>query len=189
MPTLFEVNDAMAAMQQRAPKMFIRDLKTLERLEAQFNPDHLEETLNVEWVRLAIPGLSHRRKQYNYTDDHKISFELIFDALLADVDGGGMQSIEDARRFLLSLCYAKRGAQRVQDGQATRVLFVWPKFMSLTCVITSLKFKHARFNVEGRPSYFTVSVSVEEIRDARLDSEAVRNDGTLRSSASANEDG
>lgn len=159
--------------------MYLQDLKTLEIMEAQFNPAKLDEVIAIAWNDLVIPGLSHARKQYSHTKNHAISFELIFDSLAA----GNVIDLDDARKFLISICYSKKGAQNVQDGEATRVLFVWPNLFSLTCVVTNLKMSHTAFNLQGRPIYTTATLALEEIRDARLFSEDVRNDGTQRTSA------
>lgn len=180
MATLTDANAKWAALQQKPPKMYLTDLVTLETMTAQYNPDAFEEVVHVLWARLNPPGLSHSRLQYDHTENHKIQFELIYDAL----DGGDVDGNLDARKFLMSLCYSKRGAQNVADGQASRVLFVWPQFVSLTCVIDGeLKIKHTRFGVDGRPTYFTASMQLSEIRDARLFSEDVRSTGTQRSAA------
>lgn len=179
MATLAEVNAQFDALQQRSPKMYLQDLKTLEIMEAQFNPAKLDEVIAIAWNDLVIPGLSHARKQYSHTKNHAISFELIFDSLAA----GNVIDLDDARKFLISICYSKKGAQNVQDGEATRVLFVWPNLFSLTCVVTNLKMSHTAFNLQGRPIYTTATLALEEIRDARLFSEDVRNDGTQRTSA------
>lgn len=177
--TVEQANAQLDAFQQHAPRMFFQDLQTLEVLTAQFNPAKVDETLVVDWVRLTVPGLSHQRHQYNYTKNHAISLELIFDAQQA----GNTVDMREARKFLLSVCYSKRGAQTVRDGEATRVLFVWPELFSLTCVLTNLKISHTAFNLLGAPIYFTASISIEEVRDTRLFSEDVRNDGTQRVSS------
>ncbi len=178
------VQDAQAlfgALQQRAPRMYIQDLQTLEILEAQFNPAKVSEVLAVDWNRLVSPGNSHRRLQYNYTDNHKVSFELIFDALQA----GETDTMIDARMFLLSVCYPKKGAQSIREGQATRLLLVWPNLFTFTCVLTSISIEHTAFNLAGQPSYFTAKLAFEEIRDSRLSSEEVRASGTQRTSAAS----
>lgn len=159
------------------PTMYLSDLRTLETMTAQFNPEQFEEVLKVVWARLPGPGSSHEKLQYDHTENHKFTFEMIYDALTGegDVDGN-----LDARKFLQSLCYAKRGAVTVSDGAPPRILFVWPEMVSLTAAIGELKFKHQRFNREGKSTFFKVDVALEEIRDVRLTSEEVRESGTQR---------
>ena len=67
------------------------------------------------------------------------------------------------------------------------MLFIWPRFISLTCVITALSFKYSRFRLDGTPVQFTAKVAFEEIRDVRLYSEDVLRDGTQRSGAAQEE--
>lgn len=180
MTTLEETNVAVAG--QKPLRMSIRDLNTAEVREVQFNPTTLEEAISVEWARLKPPGLSHEVLQYDHTGNHKIGpIELVFDAL---GPGGSVDILDEWRKFLLSVCYSKKGAQSVREGEATRVLLFWPNFMSMTCVLTSLKIKHQRFNLEARPTYYTATVAIEEIRDVRLFSEDVRTAGTIRASNS-----
>lgn len=182
MATLSEANANQSAVGQKPLRMSIRDLNTTEVQEVQFNPTDLEEAISVEWARLKVPGLSHEILQYDHTGNLKIGpIVLTFDAL---GEGWSVDRLDDMRRFFHSVCYSKKGAQSVREGEATRVLLFWPNFMSLTCVLTSLKIKHTRFNVQSRPTYYTATVALEEIRDVRLFSEDVRTSGTVRSANS-----
>lgn len=155
--------------------MYILDIVSLDQLDAQFNPTELEEDLKVDWARLDPPGFSHKPLQYVGTDNLQFSFDLLFDAM---ADGTSVEDIMRAHRFLKSVCYPKRGATNVKEGQAPRLLFVWPGFISLTSIITDLKFKFDRFNRAGTPTRFTVKVKIEEIRDTRLYGEDVRDEDT-----------
>lgn len=171
------LNDVPSSFLAKPERMYVVDLKTLEEMTAQFNPAEFEETIKVVWSKLISPGLSHERTHYSHTENYKMSFELIFDALAG---GGTVDGNLDARDFLQSLCYAKAGARTVNDGEPTRVLFVWPGMASFTAKIDELKFKHSRFNSQGRSTYFKVDVQLEEIRDQRLTSEEVRENGARR---------
>ena len=171
-------NDISLSFLTKPNRMYITDLTTLETMEAQFNPAEFDEVLKVRWARFNSPGLSHERLHYDQTENHKVSFELTYDALAgATVDGN-----LDARNFLLSLCYPKAGARTVNDGEPTRVLFVWPNMISISAVIGELKFKHSRFNKQGKSTFFKVDVQLEELRDTRLTSEDVRQTGVRRRS-------
>ena len=163
---------------QRPARMSIANISTGESVDAQFNPTELEEALEVNWARQTIPGLSHQPMQFVNTGNTKFMLELNFEAQDPTTD---LAQIHHARRFLLSLCYPRRGAADVASGGPPRVLFVWPTFVSLTCVITALTFKYSRFNLAGAPVQFTVKVAIEEIRDIRLVSEDVLASGTQRS--------
>lgn len=171
---------ALEVAAQTPARMSIANVSSGESIEAQFNPTELEEALEVNWARQTVPGLSHQPLQFVNTGNLKFTLELQFEAQNAATD---VDRNLQARRFLQSLCYPRRGAANVVRGGPPRVLFVWPTFVSLTCVIASLSFKYSRFNLAGTPIYFTAKVALEEIRDVRLLSEEVLANGTQRSGA------
>lgn len=161
-------------------RMVIMDLTSEESLLVQFNPTELEEGLQVEWARLASPGLSHKRLHYVGTDNVSFNFELLVDAA---VEGGSLEQAAYTRQFLQSLCYAKRGARTVRDGQAPRALFIWPELATLNAVVGDLHFKYERFHLSGAPMRYTVRVKLEEIRDVRLYGEDVLAGGSKRNAS------
>ena len=165
---------------QAPARMSIANVSTGDSVEAQFNPTELEEALEVNWARQTVPGLSHQPLQFVNTGNVKFTLELNFEAQDPTAD---LAQILGARRFLQSLCYPRRGATDVIGGGPPRALFVWPTFVSLTCVITTLTFKYSRFNLAGTPTQFTAKLGLEEIRDVRLLSEDVLASGTQRSGA------
>lgn len=164
----------------RPERMSLRNMTTNEVLEVQFNPPDFEETLRTEWARIASPGFSHKNLQYLGTENLSFGFDLMFDCLTGVDSGWTQEEILDARRFLHSLFYARRGAKNVREGQAPRVLLVWPTLISLHAVISDLTIKIDRFGSDGAPSRFTAKLKLEEVRDVRLYAEEVREEGTLR---------
>jgi hypothetical protein len=171
---------ALEVAGQKPKRMSIANVATGDSIDAQFNPSELEEMLDVNWARQTVPGLSHQPLQFVNTGNTKMSFELRFEA--QDPTTTLDRLLRD-RRFLQSLCYPRRGASTVIGGGPPRALFIWPKIVSLTCVVTGLAFRYTRFNLDGTPIEFACRVSLEEIRDVRLFSEDVLNDGTQRSSS------
>lgn len=156
------------------PKMHLQDLISLERIDVQFNPASIDDAIEVNWTKQVVPGLSHRKYQYNYTDNLKISLELVFDSFF-DKD---LTPLETASKFLQSLCYKKKA------GEMSRVLAVWPGFFSMVCVIDgSLKTKTTRFNSNAQRTLVTITVPLTEIRDTILTSEGVRQNGLIRTTA------
>ena len=167
------------------PKMELHNLVSGEWLRAQYNPAELEETVGVEWQKQSVVGMSHKPLQYTATDNAGFGFELVLDAL-EEVQANrqaklrGVDYLEDARRFLLHLCYAPKTTKGVRGAAPPRVLFYWPRFISLTCVVTQLSFRYTRFSNLGQPVATVCKVSLSEIRDVRLTSEEVRKRGSLR---------
>lgn len=168
---------------QKAPpaRMSITALVTGEYVEAEFNPQELEEMLDADWSELPVRGLSHQPMQYQHTTNHAFKFTL---ALRANVDNQSyFEGIQKARKFLLSCMYSSRAtAGTISGGAPGRLLFVWPELISVTCVIKKLKFKHTLFRRKGHPIHSAVDVSISEIRDVRLYAEDVRANGTVRAS-------
>ena len=163
---------------QTPARMSIANVSSGDSIEAQFNPTDFEEAIEVNWARQTVPGLSHQPLQFVHTGNTKFTLELNFEAQDPTTS---LDEIHYSRRFLQSLCYPRRGAEDVVGGGPPRALFVWPSVISLTCVVTALSFKYARFNLDGTPIQFTAKVTLEEVRDVRLLSEDVLADGTQRS--------
>ena len=174
---------ATEIVQRKPERMSFSNLVDATTLEAQFNPEELNETLQANWAELAVTGLSLKPQQYEGTENHGFAFRLRFAGI--DSDGNKVADIHFARRYLMSLFYARRGAQDIIGGSAPRFLFLWPNFISLTCVIHSLRMRHFHFGRDGLPLHFDADVTIKEIRDVRLFGEDVLSDGTLRSGEAA----
>jgi hypothetical protein len=180
------------------PRVMIANLRTGEHVEMPFTPPELTEDIAVEYARQQVVGMSHTILNYANTANHSfkgLEFGFVgtaneagapFSALARPVDR--LAEALDTRRFLMSLCYPSATAQGVRDGGPPRVLFSWPAFVSMTCILANLSITHHKFDVFGRPTHFTARVDLEEIRDVRLTSETVRQVGTLRSNDAPTEE-
>lgn len=166
-----------SAVGQRPQRMSLSNLHTAETMEMQYNPEELEEGLEVTYQRLTILGMSHQELQYINTGNHEVTLKLAFDSLASPAP---KYDIIDARKFLLSLHYAPRGANTIRSGAPPRVLFFWPKLFAIQARILKPQFKHTRFALNGTPTAFVVTVQMSEVLDARLTSDDVRARGTLR---------
>ena len=170
---------SLAIAGQRPPRLTLANIVTGDSIEAQFNPTGFEESIEVGWAHLKVPGLSHERLHFVNTENLKLSLELTFDAL---DPASSLDAVLKARRFLMSLCYPVAG-EDVPSTSPPRVLVVWPSVVSLTCVVGSLSFKYNRFNLQGTPVQFTAKLALEEIRDVRLTSDEVLAEGSQRPAA------
>lgn len=169
--------------------MQLANLNNGDVLVPMFNPTEIEEELRVNYNDLELLGMSHKPSQYKNTDNHRFRFALRFDALsIREATGSAGipiqgANIQNARRYLLSLCYAPRGAQDILGGAPPRVLFFWPDLASLEATIRSLRFRHTAFSSQtGGSGRFDVDVEIHEIRDVRIVMEDVFANGTIRSS-------
>lgn len=164
------------AMSRKPERMTLADLLTGESLEVQFNPEQLPEEVTVNWTRLSVPGNSHQQLQYGNTNNHTYSLDIFFEAHSEEE----LERIAEARNFLLSLCYPSGNAGDVATGGPPRVLFVWPNITTFTAHVARVRIVHQRFTLYGESSRYLATVEIEEVRDGRLTSEAVRAIGTRR---------
>lgn len=165
-----------ATLLERKARMCITNLSTGLTFEAQFNPTEFSENIEVNYSRHTVPGLSHQVMQYVNTNNETFEMELFF---VADTREQAIRNLAN-RRLLSSYCYPKRQQDALIGGGPPRLLFVYPTFISLTCVMVSVSFTYQRFSPSGIPIQFTAGITLEEMRNVRLLSEDVTNQGTLR---------
>ena len=167
---------AIADAVRSAPKVTLTNLNSGETLEAQFNPTELEEQVQANFAAQQVPGLSHEVLQFSHTGNHGFPLALFFRAMSPEE----MAAMHRARRFLLSLAYPMGEAQDVAGGGSPRVLVVWPRMLSMTCIVRRVAIRHTLFNAQGRSRVYTATVQFEEIRDFRISSEEVFEDNQFR---------
>jgi hypothetical protein len=54
------------------------------------------------------------------------------------------------------------------------VLIVWPRVLTIECVLTSVDFQYRQFAGDGRVLVYTAATTFEEILDVRITSEQRR---------------
>ncbi len=163
---------------EKAPAMTLVNMVTGDARTAQFNPEQFTEAIGVNYARLQVPGLSHTRKHFINTEDVKFDLELAYHC----VDGSGpkgLKAILEDRKFLYAMTHPWR-ADSIRRGGAPRTLFIWPNFISLSCVITNLLFTYTLFNKQGAPVSYKAKVTLEEIRDVFVSMEDILDLGTQR---------
>lgn len=159
-------------------RMSLVNLVSGEQLDAQFNPEELQETIGAVYAKQVVPGLSHQVKQFVHTEDLSIAFTLFWSGHVG-VERHALN--QRARAFLHAACHPRTtNAGSIGRGGAPRLLFVWPELFSLTCVLTKASFAHRQFNARGASVNFSCAVTLEELRDAFLASEDVIELGTRR---------
>ena len=168
----------MSSAAARAPRLTLVNLATQDTLEAQFNPTEFEEALGVIYARHTVPGLSHTVKHFVNTDDVKFKLTLFQRAETIKE----LELIKAARVFLYAACHPRKVDALIKGG-APKLLFVWPKTISLAVVITGLKFRYTQFNREGDPVSWEAACDLEELRESVVTMEDIITQGTIRSSA------
>jgi len=154
---------------------------TAETIEAQFNPEKFLFGIGVNYEEQDVPGAGYKPLQYKNTDNPQMTIELFYRVVTEEE-----QLIrDDAERFLLSLCYPRRGAGTIPQHPPPRMLIVWPSYVRLNVVVRRLDIQAIRFNRLGAPIEEKFSLTVDEIRDGQIFSEDVRSQGLRRASSLA----
>ncbi len=159
-----------------AELMSLGNLRSNDVLEAQFNPDELERTVAVAYARQAPMGHSHEVLQYQFRKNETLDYTLTFDSLC------GQGSRIEAERTLDAMTAGSNAAQDIASGGPPDVLMLWPGVLLMKVRILTLKYTYKRFAVaaDGRVTFFTVKVSVEEARTKRLYAEDILRRGLQR---------
>ena len=158
----------------RPPRCMLVNLTTGEPMECLFNPTQLAEKVQVNWNRLAIPGMSHQLLQFQSTGNRQLGgVEFYLDRLFA-ADQPTPIDIMDFRAFLRALTVPPAGTQDVLATAPPRVLLVWPKVLTVEAVVSDLEFQYRQVGVDGRVLVYVALVGFEEILDVRVTSEQLR---------------
>ncbi len=165
---------SVAAALARAPRCVLVNVASGEARECLFNPTELSEKLQVNWNRLAVPGLSHQVLQFQGTANRQLSgLEFYLDRFFA-AEQPGDPNILEFRAFLRALTVPREGTETVAATAPPRVLFIWPNVVTVECVVASVEFQYKQLAVDGAVLVYTASVTLEEILDTRVTSEELR---------------
>jgi len=130
--------------------------------------------VQVNWNRLAVPGLSHQVLQYQSTGNRELSgVEFYLDRIFAAEQPGDVDIME-FRAFLRALTVPPEATEGVAATAPPRTLFIWPGVLTVEAVLTGVEFQYRQFGVDGRALVYAANVSFEEILDVRVTSEALR---------------
>lgn len=146
-------------------------------IEVFLNPTSLRLRSAADWASINIPGLSHQVLQWSHSSAYRISFTLLWSYLEATrrVNSETVRAKEDEadpipkiaiaklttayRRFLLAL------TSPLEPGAApSRATLIWPGFLEITGVATSVNFQFTQFAEEGYPMAFRADIDMTELR-------------------------
>ena len=158
----------------RPPRCALVNVATGESIECLFNPTQLAERVQVNWSRLAVPGLSHQVLQYQGTGNRALSgVEFYLDRTFAAEQPGDVD-IMDFRAFLRALTVPRALTEGVAATAPPRALLIWPRTLTVEVVLTSVELHYRQFGLDGSALIYSATVSFEEILDVRVTSEALR---------------
>lgn len=158
----------------RPPRCVLVNVASGDSVECLFNPTQLTEKVQVNWSRLAVPGLSHQVLQFQSTSNRQLAgIEFYLDRFFA-TEQPGEPDILDFRAFIRSLTVPPAGTGGVVDTAPPRTLFVWPEVVTIETVVTDVEFQYRQLGVDGRVLVYAATVTFEEILDVRVTSEERR---------------
>jgi hypothetical protein len=161
------------------PKLTIFNVATSESIEAQFNPQEFQYSLQVNYGEITLPGAGYVPQQYTNTSNGTMPLNLFYNSH----DEEEKIDRDNAERFLLSLCYPRRGAGMIRQHPPPRAMVVWPRYARLVCVIRGLNISVVRHNMLMDPIEENFQLTLQTIQDGQLFSEDVRRQGLRRPSA------
>jgi len=165
---------SMDQVRARPPRCVLVNVITGESMECLFNPTHITEKVQVNWNRLAVPGLSHQVLQYQSTGNRQLSgVEFYLDRFFASKQPGSPEILA-FRGFVRALTVPPAGTEGVADTAPPRTLIVWPKVLTVETVVTDVEFQYRQLASDNTVLVYTATVGFEEILDVRVTSEALR---------------
>ena len=158
----------------RPPRCVLVNVTTGGSMECLSNPAQLSEAIQVNYSRLAVPGLSHQVLQYQSTGNRRFSgLEFYMDRLFA-AEQPGNPDILGFRSFLRALTVPPAGTQDVASTAPPRVLVIWPQVLTVETVLTDLELCYCKLSADGSVLVYTATCSFEEILDVRVVSESLQ---------------
>ena len=158
----------------RPPRCVLVNVTSGESMECLFNPTQLTEKVQVNWSRLAVPGLSHQVLQFQSTANRSLAgVEFYLDRFFA-TEQPREPDIMEFRSFIRALTVPPSGTEGVVDTAPPRTLFIWPEVITVETVVTDVEFQYRQVAVDGRVLVYAATVTFEEILDARVTSEQLR---------------
>ena len=158
----------------RPPRCVLVNVETGESMECLFNPTQLSEKVQVNWNRLAVPGLSHQVLQFQSTANRSLAgVEFYLDRFFA-TEQPGEPDIMEFRSFVRALTVPPSGTEGVVDTAPPRTLFIWPEVITVETVVTDVEFQYRQVAIDGRVLVYAATVTFEEILDVRVTSEELR---------------
>lgn len=158
----------------RPPRCVLVNVTSGESMECLFNPTQLTEKVQVNWSRLAVPGLSHQVLQFQSTANRSLAgVEFYLDRFFA-TEQPGEPDIMEFRSFIRALTVPPSGTEGVVDTAPPRTLFIWPEVITIETVVTDVEFQYRQVAVDGRVLVYAATVTFEEILDVRVTSEELR---------------
>lgn len=158
---------SMSEAVARPARCHLVNQSTGEDITCLFNPTQITEKVQVNWIRLTVPGLSHQVLQYQSTGNRQLQgVEFYLDRFFAEKQH--TPDIMQFRQFLLALTVPVLDSAGFVSSAPPRARFIWPQLFSLEAVLTSVEFNYRQFAKDGSVLIYAAVCDLEEIRDVRF---------------------
>jgi len=151
--------------------------------EFLINPEELTTKIEVEWNRAAALGGSSQRLSYQHTNNMKFDLTLRYNRIVyaerrrvgssASEQLRAAKDFEGNRLYLMSLCYPRGRTTDILRRSPPPCLLLWPNYLAVRVVVTSLDITDKLFATNGAPIMFEAKLGLEEHRTYRLVSREV----------------
>ncbi len=163
------------------PKLNIFNVSTGERITPIFNPQAFRFQIQAIWSELTVPGAGYMPQQYSHTTNGTHPLDLFYTVR----DDSERRQRDKDERFLLALCFPRRGAGSIPQHPPPKALISWPRHYRLLCVIRSFETTVPRFNVLMDAMEQTFTLSFQTFQLGQVFSEDVARQGLRRPSSRA----
>lgn len=156
-----------------------------EVFPALLNPTTLTESIGVEWTKLGVIGLDHEVPHYARTKSIELPLTFYFSqyfagteprsfderfAILTSAQTSKIRGLSmDFANFMRSLCFPSWVSLRPPFLKV-----IWPNVLTLTGVVTSLRFEYKKFDRTLAPLIYQADITLLETRVTRRWAEQVR---------------
>jgi hypothetical protein len=153
------------------------NIDTGEEQSPFFNPTEFETQISATYERKRPLGHAHSNLQYSGTDNPVINLE--FFLLTQTAENHTLNA--EFLNFMHGFLYPMRAANSVRTGSPPRLLFIWPKVLSLSTRVTAINTRYVRFRSSDLAAVQQImTCTLEENRDFRWTYEDQVSAGFLR---------
>lgn len=160
---------------QNPDRVVLTNMTSLEELALPYRPEELARVVTIAYARNAPLGFSHQVMQFQLRENEKLDFTFFVD------QESGVPVSDDASKILDAMTASSRTAHNIASGAPPEVQLLWPGVLLMRTRITSLKYSYKRFSsFNGKPTWFSVGVTLEETPQKRMWAEDIRAKGLFR---------
>jgi hypothetical protein len=158
-------------------------------------PETIKKVIEVDWVSIVVPGLSHEVLQYSHTKNLVLSgLEFMVSRAAYRGDYSAIDASDDLvdnfGRFFEQFCYSDPANATKRLDSPDRMVFLVPApanpsqaLIFLICVLTRFETEYTQYDTQGRLVHAKYIIDLQEIRDVRYSATQAASLGSVRANA------